>query len=262
MRALWTAGILPAMAGGSEKSLKSYINVYSRSARKLFDSPLHFFKRYIHRDTPRVLAMARIELRSYCFLDSMQPQFASFQATIAQGYLPVAGQAGLFIEVAPGMEIQRLLDVACKATAVMPGQLQVERAFGMCEIHHESVGEVRQAGAAILDAIGCKEKDRVKPRVTTSTLIRNVTAYHSMLINRTRHGAMLLAGQTLYILEVEPAAYIHLAANEAEKASHMTLLELRGVGAFGRLFLGGDEADVVIAAEAAEAALKADRGEG
>jgi hypothetical protein len=96
----------------------------------------------------------------------------------------------------------------------------------------------------------------VKPRVTTSTLIRNLTDYHSMLLNRGRHGQMLLGGQTLYILEVEPAAYIHLAANEAEKASRMNLIELRGVGAFGRLFLGGEEADVVVAAEAAEAALK------
>ena len=200
--------------------------------------------------------MPRIELRSYCLLDSMQPQFASFQASIAQGYLPVGGQSALFVEVAPGMEIQRLLDVACKSTAVMPGSLQVERAFGMMEVHHDSIGEVRQAGAAVLNAIGVKEKDRVRPRITTSTLIRNVTDYHSMLINRSRHGHMLLRGQTLFILEVEPAAYIHLAANEAEKASRMNLLELRGVGAFGRLFLGGDEADVVIAAEAAEAALK------
>ena len=202
--------------------------------------------------------MPRIELRSYCFLDSMQPQFASFQASIAQGYLPVSGQAALFVEVAPGMEIQRLLDVACKATAVMPGTLQVERAFGMMELHHSSVGEVRHAGAAVLEAIGVKEKDRVKPRITTSTLVRNVTPYHSMLVNRSRHGEMLLGGQTLFILEVEPAAYVHLAANEAEKASRVNLIELRGVGAFGRLFLGGDEADVVVAAEAAEACLKSE----
>ena len=201
--------------------------------------------------------MSKVELRSYCFLDSMQAQFASFQASIAQGYLPVKEQAALFVEVAPGMEIQRLLDVACKATAVMPGSLQVERAYGMFEVHHDDQGEVRQAGQAVLDALNVKESSRVKPRVTTSTIIRKITDYHSMLINRTRHGQMLLGGQTLYILEVEPAAYIHLAANEAEKASHVNLLELRGVGAFGRLFLGGEEADVVVAAEAAEAAIKA-----
>ena len=200
--------------------------------------------------------MANVQLRSYCFLDSLQPQFASLQATIAQGFLPVKGQASLFVEVAPGMEIQRLLDVACKATAVMPGNMVVERAFGMMEIHHEDQGEVRQAGAAILESLGVKESQRIKPKITTSTLIRNVTDYHTMLINRTREGSMLLGGQTLYILEVEPAAYIHLAANEAEKASHMNLLELRGIGAFGRLFLGGEEADVVVAAEAAEVAIK------
>jgi hypothetical protein len=200
--------------------------------------------------------MANVQLRSYCFLDSMQPQFASLQATIAQGFLPVKNQASLFVEVAPGMEIQRLLDVACKATAVMPGNMVVERAFGMMEIHHEDQGEVRQAGAAILEALGVKESQRNKPKVTTSTLIRNVTDYHTMLINRTREGSMLLGGQTLYILEVEPAAYIHLAANEAEKSSHVNLIELRGIGAFGRLFLGGEEADVVVAAEAAEVAIK------
>ena len=200
--------------------------------------------------------MANVQLRSYCFLDSMQPQFASLQASIAQGFLPVKGQASLFVEVAPGMEIQRLLDVACKATAVMPGNMVVERAFGMMEIHHEDQGEVRQAGAAILESLGVKESQRNKPKITTSTLVRNVTDYHTMLINRTREGSMLLGGQTLYILEVEPAAYIHLAANEAEKASHMNLIELRGIGAFGRLFLGGEEADVVVAAEAAEVAIK------
>jgi hypothetical protein len=205
--------------------------------------------------------MANVQLRSYCFLDSIQPQFASFQASIATGFLPVKNQASLFVEVAPGMEIQRLLDVACKATAVMPGNMVVERAFGMMELHHEDQGEVRQAGVAILEALGVKESSRMKPKVTTSTIIRNTTDYHTMLINRSRHGNMLLGGQTLYILEVEPAAYIHLAANEAEKASHVNLLELRGVGAFGRLFLGGEEADVVVAAEAAEVAIKSVTGQ-
>lgn len=204
--------------------------------------------------------MANIQLRSFVFLDSMQPQFASFEATTAQGFLPVKGQASLYVEVAPGMEIQRLLDVACKSTAVMPGNLVVERAFGLMEVHHEDQGEVRQAGAAVLEAIGQKESQRIKPRVTTSTIIRNTTDYHTMLINRQRRGQMLLGGHTLYILEVEPAAYVTLAANEAEKASHVNLLELRGVGAFGRLFLGGEEADVVVAAEAAEAAIKAVTG--
>lgn len=200
--------------------------------------------------------MSGPKLRAFCFIDSMQPQFASFQATIAHGYLPIASQAALFVEVAPGMEIQRLLDVACKATAVMPGSLVVERAFGMLEVHHPDQGEVRQAGEAVLEAMGLRESEREKPKVTTSTIIRKVTDYHTMLINRSRHGEMLLGGQTLYILEVEPAAYVHLAANEAEKASHVNLLELRGSGAFGRLFLGGEEADVVVAAEAAETAIK------
>lgn len=200
--------------------------------------------------------MADTEIRAYCFLDTMQPQFASFQATIAQGFLPVAGQSALFIEVAPGMQIQKITDIACKATAVMPGMQIVERAFGMLEVHHSDQGEVRQAGEAILESVGVKLSSITKPKVSTSSIIRKITDYHTMLINRTRHGGMLLGGQTLYILEVEPAAYIHLAANEAEKASNINLLELRGYGAFGRLFLGGEEADVVVAAEAAESAIK------
>jgi hypothetical protein len=204
--------------------------------------------------------MANVQLRSFVFIDSMQPQFASYEATTAQGFLPVKGQSSLYVEVAPGMEIQRLLDVACKATAVTPGSLVVERAFGLMEVHHDDLGEVRQAGDAVLAALGVKESQRLKPRVTTSTIIRNATDYHTMLINRGRRGNMLLGGQTLYILEVEPAAYITLAANEAEKASRVNLLELRGVGAFGRLFLGGDEADVVVAAEAAEAAIRSVTG--
>lgn len=204
--------------------------------------------------------MATPQLRAFCFLDTMQPQFASFQASIAQGFLPISGQAALFVEIAPGMEIQRILDVACKATAVMPGSLVVERAYGMLEVHHADQGEVRQAGEAILEALGLKESNREKPKVTTSTIIRKVTDYHTMLINRSRHGEMLLGGETLYILEVEPAAYIHLAANEAEKTSRVNLLELRGFGAFGRLFVGGEEADVVVAAEAAEAAIKGQAG--
>ncbi len=191
------------------------------------------------------------ELRSYIILDSLQEQLASFMASTVQGYMPVAGMANLFVEVAPGMEIVRLLDIAVKATDVRPAIQVVERSFGTLEVHSESQANVRQAGQAVLDALGLKESDRQKPRIASSTVIRKVDPYHASLINKNRSGSMLLAGQTLFILETQPALYAILAANEAEKASRVTLVDIRPFGNFGRLYLGGEEADVVVGSEAA-----------
>ncbi|MCC6491189.1 MAG: BMC domain-containing protein [Candidatus Hydrogenedentes bacterium] len=195
------------------------------------------------------------ELRSYIILDSLQEQLASFMASTVQGYMPVAGMANLFVEVAPGMEIVRLLDIAVKATGVRPAIQVVERSFGTLEVHSESQADVRQAGQAVLDALGLKETDRQKPRIASSTIIRKVDPYHASLINKSRSGSMLLAGQTLFILETQPALYAILAANEAEKASRVTLVDIRPFGNFGRLYLGGEEADVVAGSEAAIASL-------
>lgn len=197
-----------------------------------------------------------VELRTYAFLDTLQPQFASFMATVSKGYLPVAGQAALYLEIAPGMQINSITDVALKATAVRPGMLIVERAFGLLEIHGDSQGDVREAGASVLRALGLKEKDRYSPRIVTEEVIRHVDDYHSQLINRMRHGQMLLGGETLYILETEPAGWAALAANEAEKAAEVNILEVRAFGAYGRVYLGGEERDVVEGAAAASAALE------
>lgn len=195
------------------------------------------------------------ELRSYIILDSLQEQLASFMASTVQGYMPVAGMTNLFVEVAPGMEIVRLLDIAVKATGVRPAIQVVERSFGTLEVHSESQADVRQAGQAVLDALGLEEADRQKPRIASSTIIRKVDPYHASLINKSRSGSMLLAGQTLFILETQPALYAILAANEAEKASRVTLVDIRPFGNFGRLYLGGEEADVVAGSEAAIASL-------
>jgi ethanolamine utilization microcompartment shell protein EutL len=195
------------------------------------------------------------ELRTYVFLDSLQPQFASFLATVSQGFLPVAGQASLFIEIAPGMDINRMTDIALKATNVTPGMQIVERTFGMLELHSDSQADVRAAGQAILDELGLKEEDRIKPQVTTSQVIRHLSDYHTQLINRMRHGNMILPGQTLYVMECAPAGYAAIAANEAEKAADINVLEVRAVGAFGRVYLGGEERDIQVGFEAAEAAI-------
>ncbi|MBP7963473.1 MAG: hypothetical protein KBG20_13185 [Caldilineaceae bacterium] len=197
-----------------------------------------------------------IELRSYVFLDSLQPQHAAFLGTVAQGFLPLAHDASLWIEIAPGIEINRLTDIAVKSTAVRPGMQVVERQYGLLEIHSADQGEVRAAGQAILDALGLKEEDRIKPQIVSSQIIRNVDGLQVQLINRMRHGHMLIPGQTLYVMEVTPAAYAALAANEAEKAAHINILEVRAFGSFGRIYLGGEEQDIMAGYGAAVAAIE------
>ena len=197
-----------------------------------------------------------VELRSYVLLDSLQPQHAAFLGTVAQGFLPLAGDASLWVEVAPGIEINRLTDIALKSTSVTPGLQIIERYYGLLEVHSEDQAETRAAGAAVLDAIGLGESDRVKPRILSSQIIRRVTDHHAQLINRTRHGEMIIGGQTLYVLECEPAAYASLAANEAEKAAEINILEVRSFGSMGRVYLGGEERDIDVGWQAAVAALE------
>lgn len=198
-----------------------------------------------------------VELRTFTYLDVLQPQFAAFVASTAKGYLPVAEQASLFVEVAPGIEINRVTDIALKKTSVKPAVQIVERAFGVLEVHSFDQGDVREAGASILEALGCSEQDRLKPRIVTSQTITNIDPYQAMLINRNRSGNMLLGGQTLYILEVHPATYAAFAANEAEKAADISIVEVRPWGAFGRIWLGGSEASIEEAAKATAYALEA-----
>jgi len=186
-----------------------------------------------------------VDLRTYIFLDSLQLQMASFLSTVSRGYLPVGGQACCIIEIAPGIEINSLTDIALKATNVTPGMQIVERAFGMLEVHSNSQGDTRMAGEAVLNAIEKTEADRIKPRILTSQLIKNVEDHHAQLINRTRHGMMLLRGDTLFVLEVEPAGYAYYAANEAEKAARINIVEVTGFGKFGRVYIGGEEAEVL-----------------
>ena len=195
------------------------------------------------------------ELRCYVFLDSLQPQFASFLASVAQGFLPTPGQASLFVEIAPGMDIMRVTDVALKATDVRPGMMIIERLYGMLEIHSDSQADVREAGRAILEMLGLNEEDRIKPELASSQVIRNITDYHTQLINRSRHGDMILPGQSLYVMEVAPAGYAAIAANEAEKAANINILEVRAFGSFGRVYLGGDERDIDVGYRAAEQAI-------
>ncbi len=196
-----------------------------------------------------------VDLRTYVFLDSLQLQMASYLSTVSKGYLPVGGQACCIIEIAPGIEINTLTDIALKATNVTPGMQIVERAYGMLEIHSDSQGDIRMAGEAVMKAIEKKEEDRIRPRVLTSQLIKNVEDHHAQLINRTRMGMMLLRGDTLFVLEVEPAGYAYFAANEAEKAARINIIDVMGFGKFGRVYIGGSEAEVLEAKKIVEKRL-------
>ena len=197
-----------------------------------------------------------MELRALTVLDSLQPQLTGFLQTVCAGFMPLEEEAALFIEIAPGIAINQLTDAALKATTCRPGMQIVERAYGMLELHDFDQGEIRAAGDAVLERLGVKESERLKPRVISSQIITGIDGHQSQLINRMRHGDMIVEGQTLYILEVYPAAYPALAANEAEKAAPIRLLEVITFGAFGRRWLGGGEAEIMAAVEAAESALK------
>lgn len=203
-----------------------------------------------------------IQLRSFVFLDSFQPQLASYTASTSRGYLPIAGEASLWVEIAPGIAINRITDIAQKQTGVRPGIQVVERAFGLLEVHNSSQAEVREAGERILDVMGQKETDRLTPRICSSEIITDLDPYQSMLINRRRSGNLVLGGQTLFILEVEPAGCIVYAANEAEKAAPVSLIDIRPVGAFGRLYLAGTESVIEQGAKAAIDAIQSIKGAG
>lgn len=192
----------------------------------------------------------KIDLRTFIYLDVLQPQLASFLGTVSQGYLPIEGQASLYIEIAPGIAINSLTDIALKKTKVYPGMQVVERDYGVLELHSFDQGLLRAAGDAILEETGLKESDRLKPKIESHQILNGINEYHSMLINRMRHGDMILKMQTMLVLETSPAGYALIAANEAEKAADVHLLEVRAMGAFGRLYLGGGEEDINQASKA------------
>jgi len=194
----------------------------------------------------------KISLRTFVFIDALQPQLASYLATSSQGFLPIPGDACLWVEVAPGMAVHNLSDIALKKTNVRMGEQVVERSFGSMEIHYRNQSEVQAAGQVILQQLGTQEDARLRCKVAWNEIIRAITPDHATLINRQfRKGSMILPGKSMFILEVEPAGYIVYAANEAEKAAHVTLVDVKPFGTFGRLTMMGTEAE----AEAAQRAV-------
>ena len=196
------------------------------------------------------------QLRVFSYLDRMLPQYAAFVGTITQGDLPTMGMAALYIEVAPGNEVFRLVDLAVKATQAHPGAQVVEREFGMFEIHSHSQAEVLEAGRMVLDRLDLRQQERIKPTLASVQVITNVDPYQAQLINRFRRGSMLVPGKTMLVLECSPAAYINFAANEAEKNASIEIIHISGLGRFGRMWLSGSESEILQARDAAVSALE------
>jgi len=202
------------------------------------------------------MATDTFELRCYSYLDRMQPQYAAFVGTITQGDLPTEGMASLYIEMAPGNEAFRMVDIAVKSTEAKPGAQLVEREFGMFEVHSRSQSEVLEAGRIVLERIGHTVQDRVKPEIASIQVITNVDPYQAQLLNRFRRGSMLVPGETMLVLECAPAAYINYACNEAEKGASIKILHVSSVGRFGRMWLSGSEAEIIQARNAAVKAIE------
>jgi ethanolamine utilization microcompartment shell protein EutS len=194
------------------------------------------------------------ELRSFIFIDRLQPQTMSYLGTWIKGALPRADVAAQIIEVAPGLDIEGITDVALKHAEVKAGILVVERQFGYLEFHGET-GAVKSAADAALEALGRDAGSVTAPTVLASRIISSIDHQHAFLINRNKIGSMALAGESLFVLEVQPASYAVLATNEAEKAAAIKVVDFRMIGATGRVYLSGTEADVRQAAEAAADAL-------
>jgi hypothetical protein len=202
------------------------------------------------------MASGPFELRTYAFIDRMQPQYAAFLGSELDGDVPLAEMAELWLELAPGSEVYSLLDSALKATAARPGLQMIEREFGLLELHSASIDSVKDAGDRILEACGLSVDERLKPRIVSARTISKVNPYQAQQINKTRKGNLLLPGSSLLVFEVEPAAYIVLAANEVEKAANVSLIHFNPFGRFGRLLVAGSESDIGAAHDAAAAALE------
>jgi ethanolamine utilization microcompartment shell protein EutL len=198
-----------------------------------------------------------ITIRALVQIDNLQPKFAAYNGATVQGSVPLSGDTILIGEMAPGNGVFSLIDRALKASSVEAVSQLVEREFGFFILRSPSNAEVSAARDAILAELGASMSDRVKPSVASSQIITSVEPYQAQLLNKWRKGALLVPGQTLGILECAPAAYISIAANEAEKSAEIDIVEVRAVGRFGRLFISGTENSVKVAMDAATKAIEA-----
>ncbi len=202
-----------------------------------------------------------VVLRAFIHVDRMQPQYAAYWGLMSQGALPIAGASQLLVELSPSNAVFPVTDVAMKATDVRSAGTLIERDFGLLELHAPMPDPIDEAGRAILAALGRERRDRMAPRVVSTQRLSSVTDYHSQLFNKVRRGAWTLPGETLFVLEVSPAAYVYLLANEIEKATSVELVRVAGTGLFGRLIVAGTEADAAQAEEVAMSVVETTRAD-
>ncbi|MCK4870678.1 MAG: BMC domain-containing protein [Gammaproteobacteria bacterium] len=202
------------------------------------------------------MAEPKFELRTLTFIDSLQPQLAQFIAKDNKVYDPAEYDAALMIEIAPAMEIHRMIDMALKATGVRLGSVVTERQFGLMQVQHRDQGEVIEAGKAVLRETGLDENERAEVKILTNKIIRSVEQDHAIMFTGTARGNMVLAGESVLIMETTPAAYLAVACNEALKAADVKLISIKPFGASGRLVMSGSESEIDSAAEAVEQILE------
>ena len=202
-----------------------------------------------------------MDLRTYVLIDSMQPQYSALTGVLLQGDTPVEGMAEIFVELAPASDVYEVLDAALKTTDVRPGLLRVEREYGTLEIHGAYQEGVKVAGHEALAKFGLSEADRWQPEVVSVKTVTGIDAWQAQLVNQASRGGLLLRGETLCVIEVAPAAYVMLAANEAEKAANITLVHYQPSGKYGRLYISGTESAVRVARDAAVTAVNSLTGQ-
>ncbi|TNF23999.1 MAG: hypothetical protein EP329_26075 [Deltaproteobacteria bacterium] len=203
------------------------------------------------------MSSSSFSLRAYVFVDQLQPQLAQFIAKDNRVYDPSEYDAALLLELAPAMEIHRMIDLALKGTKARLGSVVTERIYGMMQVQHADQGEVIEAGEAVLRQTGLTIADRAHVDVVTNMIIRGIEQDHAIYFTGTSKGYMVLAEESVFILECSPAAYLTLAANEALKAGRVKLITVRPFGATGRLVMSGPEAEIDVAAAAALDSLNA-----
>lgn len=197
-----------------------------------------------------------MQLRTYVMVDRMQPQYAAFTGKRTMGMIPIEGDAQIYIEVSPAAEVYSVMDIALKTTNVQPGFLNMGREYGFMEIHSNHQEAVRYSGEKALEALDLKELDRLKPRVLSANMTSGIHPHEAQLINAGNAGGLVLANQTFCVIEVVPAAYIVLAANEAEKSAGITLNHYTYAGAYGRLMISGSDSAVKQSRDAAISAIE------
>jgi len=204
------------------------------------------------------------ELRVYLPIYDLQPQFAAWLGTPmrARAYPPVVGQHSLMIEVAPALAIHRIADLALKQAPDMePGLLFTERQFGLLELHADDSTELLSAGAAILNGINCEAEDQLSPRILFDDIIEDLADQHAIILNRSRDASMLIPGVSLLVVEMAPALFACVAANEAEKvAPDLVLNDVQMMGASGRLFMSGETSQLQLASDAVRKTLAEVKG--